>query len=92
MNVKLNLINNERTAILGIFPPFEPYTNKEELLEGIKNYVENHQTLWREKISLPKDQIESSRKHYNKLRDAFVSCGGNLTGLPKKIKILEDNN
>jgi|APSaa5957512576_1039674.scaffolds.fasta_scaffold28697_3 hypothetical protein len=68
-----------------------PDYDAQGLLDGVKNFIKSYQTLWKKKVSLAKEQIEASRKDYNRSRDCLVSLGVDVSGLPKRLRILEDN-
>jgi hypothetical protein len=85
-NPRVKKMNEER-AKHPVYPPFEPYTTVDQLRAAAENFVANHQTLWRKGVALPQEQIDSSRKHYAELREALLSIGEDINGLPRRLRV-----
>ncbi len=86
INPRLKAINQRMTR-LPVIPLFEPYRNRQELYEAVQNYVENHKELWRKRIALSEKSAVSSRNHYRELREALMSLGADIGGLPRRLRI-----
>jgi|GEM_PF-1243208 len=90
INIRLIKINKRRREIQRI--DFSAYNSGEDLMDGVRNYADNHRTLFRKGIIFSQEEIERVRKYYCNLRDTAVSLGMDLTGLPRRLKLLKEED
>jgi hypothetical protein len=85
-NLRLTKINDER-ARLPVIPPFETYRDAGELLDATRNYIDSHRRLWRQGFAMSRDSAEAARRGYIRLREALLSLGADISGLPRRLKL-----
>jgi len=78
---------NDRRASLPVYPPFEPYTTVDQLYAAAENCARNNMVATRRGVAVDRDEEKNIRRHYAELREAILSVGGDITRIPRRLRL-----